>query len=81
MSETQGVIKKNGAINPNRENLSFVKNLSHNICDCGASVFARGLLFPISASPYHAAGGNQHPVQWDRRSVRVCAQGRQLGFF
>lgn len=78
MSETQGVIKKNGAINPNRENLSFVKNLSHSTCDCGTSVFTRELLLPTCARTYCAAGGSQHPVQWEQHWARVCSWGRQL---
>lgn len=51
MNETQGVIKKNGAINPNRENISFVKNLSYSISEYGTSVFMRELLLLICASP------------------------------
>lgn len=81
MSETRGVIKKNGTINPNRENLSFVKNLSHNVCDCGTSVFTRELPIPICASPYRAASGSQHPAQSEQHSVRACSRGRQLAIF
>lgn len=81
MSETQGVIKKNSTINPNRENLSSVKNLSHNICDCGTSVFTRELLLLVCASPYHAARGRQHPVQWEQRLVILCSQEGRLVVF
>lgn len=81
MSETQGVIKKNSTINPNRENLSSVKNLSHNICDCGTSVFTRELLLLVCASPYHAARGRQHPVQWEQHLVILCSQEGRLVVF
>lgn len=81
MSETQGVIKKNGAINPNGENLSFVKSPSHSICDCGSSVFTTELLLQICASPDHAAGGSQHSAQWEQHSVKVGYLQRQLVIF
>lgn len=60
MNETQGVIKKNGAINPNRENISFVKNLSYSISEYGTSVFMRELLLLICASPQCIAHGSYH---------------------